>query len=368
PVLFDLFAMFDILCWFVHFSFASNRLQVFTLTNERTSWNNAKDICNNKSESLVILYDEEDASFANNFVMNKIGTDRAWLGLHRNQNHTPTWSNGESLTFNKLTVNVSDGQQICIAIEDSQWKEFNCSDQKSFMCNHYSLIEHEPKNWCQAEHYCRQNNSNLVSISNQTQNDQVINEGKNKTFWIGLMHDEWEWENEACSTYRKWGYSNNVEKEYCAKQNQYLPPSLLKLGCSNDANVLCTVRIKVINQTLNWEQAFDHCKKYHTRLLQIKDELDQSAVRNWLQDTPNNNDTFWIGLRQSRVFGFWIWSDKPVTDSNWKNVNAPEMPLSHNCGVINMAENVTWSDENCLVKHPFLCEEEFFFMNKSKNN
>uniref|UniRef100_A0A8P4GH17 C-type lectin domain-containing protein n=1 Tax=Dicentrarchus labrax TaxID=13489 RepID=A0A8P4GH17_DICLA len=123
-----------------------------------------------------------------------------------------------------------------------------------------------------------------------------------------------------------------------------------------------TVRIKVIKQRLNWENAYDYCKSHHTRLLWIQDSKDEEAVGQWLNHTDVTGP-FWIGLRQSRVFGFWIWtSDRIVTNNNWENGTQPELPLSNHCGVIK--NNFKWSDENCLFQLPFLCEEEIVYMNK----
>lgn len=124
-----------------------------------------------------------------------------------------------------------------------------------------------------------------------------------------------------------------------------------------------TVRIKVIEQNLTWEQAFDYCKANHTGLLWIEDEMDQTAVEQWLNNTEVGGP-FWIGLRQSHVFGFWIWtSDRIVSYTNWKDAKQPELYLSNHCGVIT-SEDYTWKDENCWLQLPFLCEEEIIFMNK----
>lgn len=120
-----------------------------------------------------------------------------------------------------------------------------------------------------------------------------------------------------------------------------------------------TVRIKVIRENLTWEQAFDYCKANHSRLLQIEDAQDQTAVEQWLNMSAVS-DAFWIGLRQSHVFGFWIWSNKTVAYNKWKNNTIPEMPMSNNCGVIN--NNYSWSDENCWHPHYFLCEEDISYM------
>lgn len=123
-----------------------------------------------------------------------------------------------------------------------------------------------------------------------------------------------------------------------------------------------SVRIKVIKEKLTWEQAFDYCKANHSRLLQIEDAEDQEAVKQWLS-ISTVSEVFWIGLRQSRMFGFWIWSDKTVVYSNWKNGKIPQMPMSNHCGVIKRDnQSWSWSDENCWLPLPFLCEEDISYL------
>lgn len=122
------------------------------------------------------------------------------------------------------------------------------------------------------------------------------------------------------------------------------------------------MRIKVIREPRTWEDALDYCKARHSRLLWIEDEEDQEAVEQWLKFTyTGSSKRLWIGLKQSSVFGFWIWSDRIVNYKNWENGKQPEMPLSNHCGVID-AETFEWSDESCDHRLPFLCEEDIIYM------
>uniref|UniRef100_A0A673C0A9 C-type lectin domain-containing protein n=1 Tax=Sphaeramia orbicularis TaxID=375764 RepID=A0A673C0A9_9TELE len=128
---------------------------------------------------------------------------------------------------------------------------------------------------------------------------------------------------------------------------------------------LCrTGKVRIIRRhpPSTWEKAFDYCNKNHTGLLWIQDQEDQKAVQQWLEHPPSD-EHFWIGLRQSRVFGFWIWmSNRMVSYSNWENDTQPKQPLSYQCGAIS-GQTFRWTDENCQRKLPFLCEEEISFMN-----
>uniref|UniRef100_A0A3P8TN60 C-type lectin domain-containing protein n=1 Tax=Amphiprion percula TaxID=161767 RepID=A0A3P8TN60_AMPPE len=358
--------VFFLLCSGIfQFTFASN-LRIFNHTSEDKNWTEAQHECNETGGSLVTLYDDEDATFMQKYMTKSSSwfVSSVWLGLTKTRTNVTTWSNGAPFIFNRSSVNINDGQQICEAMDKNTWKGFTCSGKHYFMCykdNQYVLIE-KKKDWCQAELYCRQHYSNLVSISDEEQNQKVIKEGKNKTFWIGLLHDEWEWVDKTCSTYRTWSdLSDSAGTEAkCTVHVQYLFPKPIKPHeCFQGATTFCSTgdtRIRVINRTATWEEALDYCEENYISLLWIKDVNDQEAVKQWLE-VSGYTGTFWIGLRQSIMFGFWIWKDSPVLESNWKDDKAPEMPFSNQCGVINATDN-KWSDENCFNEHPFICAEK----------
>ncbi|KAA8580131.1 hypothetical protein FQN60_005666, partial [Etheostoma spectabile] len=187
-----------------HFTFGSNRLRVFNIYGSELTWDAALRKCNETNESLATLYDEEDANFINNTIKKEDGT--VWLGLRKGRNIT--WSDGVRVTFNYSYEIGKNTSQICVAIDNNTWTSLNCSERKPFMCKkdgNYTLFE-EKKNWCQALQYCRKSVlADLVSISNVSQNEEVIRKGNNASFWIGLMLDEWEWVDKSCSLYRKTG-------------------------------------------------------------------------------------------------------------------------------------------------------------------
>lgn len=106
-----------------------------------------------------------------------------------------------------------------------------------FADNNYILIDKE-KDWCQALQYCRRHYTDLVSISNETQNNDVSEKGKNKTFWIGLQHDQWTWVDGSCSTYRNWPKNNNNNNNPdCATFDLN---NLHKVKCVIDGGIFCT--------------------------------------------------------------------------------------------------------------------------------
>lgn len=124
------------------------------------------------------------------------------------------------------------------------------------------------------------------------------------------------------------------------------------------------VRIIRVSKPLSWEEALNYCEDYHKSFLWIEDQHDQDAVEQWLKYTNNSdNEKLWIGLKQSSVFGFWIWSDRIVNWNKWTENRVPELsPAYFHCGVINV--NGTWSAEDCRKPHPFLCEEDISYIDE----
>ncbi|XP_016520290.1 secretory phospholipase A2 receptor [Poecilia formosa] len=358
--------LFLVLCsGILQFSLVAYRLRYFNDPKESLNWTDAKQYCVEEGGSLLSLHDEEEERMIFNYTNPGPGF---WIGLKKKDNYTLFWSNGEIVNFTKSTVNISDLDQLCEAFENGSWKGVKCSEEKAFMCKNgenFVLVDDVERNWCQARQHCRTHFNNLASIMDEQQNEDLRQKSRGKNVWIGFQHDNYEWADKSCSTFRTISDSSDTCVSLHNNGNEL---NWIPLGCSNVKPIICykgysgNVRIIVIKEPKTWEDALNYCEARHSRFLWIEDEEDQKAVGQWLNFTVTGSlKHLWIGLRQSSVFGFWIWSDRIANYKNWENGKQPEMALFRHCGVID-AKTFKWSGEDCKLKLPFLCEEDIIYM------
>ncbi|XP_057180084.1 macrophage mannose receptor 1-like [Triplophysa rosa] len=353
-------SMLMLLCAFP-LSNAAGRLREFHLLN-KMNINEALETCKTKYTNIVTVYENEDNE---ELIKHVKGRDApsALIGANTNNtNYRSKWSNGDDVIFTSFTENCTG---ICGAAmrSNGSWELLPHTETKYFMCydegvdrasHDYSLI-HLNKTWTAAQLYCRRHHTDLVSITNEQENERVKNQTKDREFpfWIGLLHDNIEWADRGKSAYRN--YSSKPG------QGKFTILTVLtndwQLRGSGSFAVLCYKSlIHVSEAKLSWEGAVDYCNA--SGLLRIESKDDQIETERELRK-ENISEPVWIGLRQSRLFGFWMWVNGlhvgPWT--NWKGGRQPEHQISHHCGVMEKVDGTfKWTDKDCRYRFRVVCE------------
>ncbi|CAB1345754.1 unnamed protein product [Coregonus sp. 'balchen'] len=356
----DMTPLLLLLCASVCCTAALSHLRQFHLIGKRLFWTKAQDYCRTHYTDLVTVYNQEEAEQLIQ-LMTSNGSYTAWIGLNRTK-PSPKWSNGDPVDFTPLSPPPSPyTEPMCATILKDITTLQKCIQQKYFMCYKKgprdSFLIEQNMTWYKAQRYCRENYTDLVSIMNEGQKEEVKKSVNASTtpFWIGLLYDDWEWSDGGRSSYRNWLLEPSDDKP---RVKLVSPGVLVALGSDNLGDSLCYEdSVKIVEESKTWEQALDHCIKNYRGLLRIESEKDQRVVEQNLR-RAGVNVSVWVGLRQSQLFGFWVWTNGlPVGWSNWEGDRQPEQPLSNHCGAMATVVGYKWSDQDCLSMFFFICEK-----------
>lgn len=106
----------------------------------------------------------------------------------------------------------------------------------------YVLVSEE-RTWLEAQSYCRQHYTDLVSVRSQAENEEVRGRLQGSPAWIGLHRDSWRWADGSDSSFSRWAESqpdNQNHNETCVSM---LNGKWDDWSCDNKFNFLCQSKI-----------------------------------------------------------------------------------------------------------------------------
>ncbi|XP_062372024.1 macrophage mannose receptor 1-like [Sardina pilchardus] len=180
---------------------------------------------------------------------------------------------------------------------------------------HPYVLVTEEKNWADAQRYCREEHTDLASVRNQAENDQIEAVKGGRKAWIGLFIDAWEWSDGSSSSFRHWntGEPNNAD----GSCTEMLPSGQWKdLGCSSSRNFICYENMLVlVHENKTWREALQYCREHHVDLVSVMSK----RVQRWVTERAKEASTphVWVGLLHSYGVGwYWVYG-QTVCYSNW---------------------------------------------------
>ncbi|KAM6959834.1 C-type lectin [Tautogolabrus adspersus] len=105
--------------------------------------------------------------------------------------------------------------------EEGFWTDNSCMLEMPLICfrdgedDQYVLVI-DDKSWFDAQNYCRQHHTDLVSVRSPAENQELKRRLQESTdvqeAWIGLHRDSWKWSDGSSSYFREWlAYQPNNE-------------------------------------------------------------------------------------------------------------------------------------------------------------
>nr|XP_015201634.1 PREDICTED: macrophage mannose receptor 1-like [Lepisosteus oculatus] len=438
---------------------ATGHVREFHFVEKARTWAEARRHCREAFTDLATLRHHGDIRklLGAAASSSSSSSSSAWIGLHRGP-QAWRWADGKPCGF----VNWRRG--LFCARVDSQgaWEDRPCFMGENFMCSTdssqgsrtYTLIE-QSKTWAAARDHCRQQHTDLVTISSPRENQATLDVGtkakmtealwkadaatggaapgdcqlveKNKTWtkargycrrhggelltargqaqlqelhfrhfgqlvrgpvWIGLYHgtESWQWVSGERASYANWktrvfcatagpdGYWTDVVCDelhyfmcYTDSSQGSRTYTLIEQNktwaaardhCRQQHTDLVTISnvrdLVLVKRRLSWEEALDFCRSRHTDLTSVLTEKEQAAVARGARAARSAH--VWLGLRQSRIFGFWFWvNQEPMGYQNWGARGEPQLGRrSSPCGAMSAVDH-TWTDRPCEERLSFIC-------------
>ncbi|XP_069009637.1 L-selectin-like [Embiotoca jacksoni] len=235
-------------------SFLVCQLYEYHFIEENKTWDEARSHCREKYTDLATVPDKNYMKRLRESA--QIPRKDAWIGLYSTFKKNSSWLWHWSLPGVEFNKNTSE-------------KTFHLIGEK--------------KTWREAQRYCREEYTDLVSGMKQLNNSELLKLIKPKgQWWIGLFRDTWRWSDGSNSSYRHW---------------------------ETDKWIL-------IKSEKNWMDALDYCRKNHHDLVSITSAEEQKLVQEKAKaaETPY----IWLGLRYSCPLDLWFWvNNKPVCYANY---------------------------------------------------
>uniref|UniRef100_A0A3B3YG47 C-type lectin domain-containing protein n=1 Tax=Poecilia mexicana TaxID=48701 RepID=A0A3B3YG47_9TELE len=209
----------------------------------------------------------------------------------------------------------------------------------------------EEKTWTEAQQYCREKHTDLVTVTNMKDIKRLINisAGNWRGAWIGLYGQtdgtrKWHWSLpgvEFNESEKNWNPGEPNDKtgwnENCGERKSFI--------CYDDKYIL-------INKNKTWEDALIYCRDHHDDLVTITNMDQQRAVQQEAQFA--STDYVWMGLSYACTLDLWFWvSDEVVRYKNWA-LDGP-MDDCDMSGAMATKGNHQWCKKDDTEKFNFIC-------------
>ncbi|XP_029112230.1 macrophage mannose receptor 1-like [Scleropages formosus] len=346
------------------------------------NWTEARSYCREKYTDLVTIDNPEEMNRLINSVNLTGYTGPAWIGLEKGNSWNWQWSleerrlySGRGNNFSRWGTgepNNSGGKENCVGMRDNgTWNDipcasktptgfFVCYDERKQTNQRYVFINQNNMNWTEAQRYCRENYTDLVSVRNQTENDLIHKMFSTGTWvWIGLYRDYWQWSDQRNSSFRYWklGTPDNGDGNQCAVASMTATDNGQwdDRQCNEKNPFICYGNpLLLVQENKTWNEALRYCRDNNMELVSVHN----ADVQKWVEETVKNATSghVWLGLRYTCVLNFWFWvSAQSIQYEHWAPSNETGAIDCGTTGAVKSSEGYKWVPLLDTEKLNFIC-------------
>ncbi|XP_052395965.1 C-type mannose receptor 2-like isoform X1 [Carassius gibelio] len=300
----------------------------YHFVNQNLNWTEAQSYCREKYTDLVTISDIQEQNDTEQTIKRvNSNADRVWIGLKNTR--VGFWSDPAFYTeqYRNWGPSQPGGDGDCVFLgcgndqscgnePKVQWHDVDCNTTRHFICYDASkgfIIVQEQKNWTEAQKYCRENHTDLASVRNQTENEEIqkiidqnrTSSDQDKQVWIGL-HRLWVWSDNSSSTFTHWKHSSDNTRKNCTLIVISDEGRWTDEECSEEHPFVCyDDKLVLVRENKTWTEALRRCRNMDMDLVSVDSEQMQQRVMNVTSSALS--DHVWLGLRHSCTVGIWFW-------------------------------------------------------------
>ncbi|XP_026055586.1 macrophage mannose receptor 1 isoform X1 [Carassius auratus] len=355
----------------------------YHFVNQKKNWTEAQRYCREKYTDLVSINDMNEQKDINQLLQRENSADRVWIGLQ----DAWVWSlnnsdfyRGDESQFRKWGPDQPNGDGDCVYMNsDGQWHDVDCRTTRYFICYNGSskgfVPVQEQKNWTEAQKHCRQNHTDLASVRNETENNQIKNiinqdltlastSAEPKLAWIGLQRS-WNWSDNSNFISPLWSSgqpnSRDGNKSICVSTGISDKGGWTDERCSDQYLFVCyDDKLVLIRENKTWSEALRYCRNMSMDLVSVDSEQMQQRVKNVTSSALS--DHVWLGLRHSCTVGIWFWvNGQTVCYDQWASgydSGLDDCDKTVRSGVIQKNDN-RWISRPETEENNFICIKYF---------
>uniref|UniRef100_H2ZT55 C-type lectin domain-containing protein n=1 Tax=Latimeria chalumnae TaxID=7897 RepID=H2ZT55_LATCH len=349
----------------------------YILVKENLTWPDAQNYCRTHHKDLVSIHSREEVKT----LLGKYGNvseNSLWIGLEKNASKDQwMWSSGEPVNFtnwDETQPNNKGQREDCVVMEGpGKWHDYFCTSSQFYVCFNgsrssgdlkYHFIK-EKKNWFEAQDTCRENYTDLVSITSQQELWNITSITGGANVWIGLYQNPWQWSNGDESSFQYWDINepNNIADNVCVgmwlkHKGDGHPSEVGKwddFQCNTShQHFLCyKAKFILVKENKSWFDAVQYCQEHYTDLVSVTSPELQMEVAEIAR--KSSGDRVWIGLSRDLLYQVWLWEDQNKFNyTNWGE-GVQTYSLTNHCGFLDAHKNFTWGIHCCFSEFNFIC-------------